>query len=131
MCESKHLSTMESPDMWNNSVIYPYLEMDLSKSDNLTSDTMDLKSTEVVLLSVYLATLVILGLIGNISILIMFTMVKKIRKPMNYLFLNLAVSDCMGCIFGTLVCLIHVVRMERMSQQTCNFYGFVTFFGGK
>ena len=73
----------------------------------------------------------LVGTAGNGIIVYLYITSKDLKTPMNLLFVNLTVGDLIVSVFGTLVSAFYTISNTVMQQGVCEWYGFITFLGGK
>lgn len=86
-----------------------------------------------VITAIYLFCIGSVGSIFNGLIIYLYVKDKSLRSPMNLLFINLAVSDFTVSFFGAMFQFGLTCTRRWMSpgMYICDWYGFITFLGGK
>ncbi|XP_067464478.1 pinopsin-like [Thunnus thynnus] len=75
--------------------------------------------------AVLLGFILVLGFLGNFTVLAVFSRFPGLRTPANLLLINISVSDMLVCIFGTPVSFAASVRGRWLTgTYGCRWYGF-------
>ncbi|XP_073318416.1 pinopsin-like [Pagrus major] len=76
--------------------------------------------------SVFLGSIMVLGLLNNLLVLVLFCRFKTLRTPVNMLLLNISVSDMLVCACGTTLSFASSLRSRWLyGRHGCMWYGFI------
>jgi len=76
--------------------------------------------------SVFLGSIMVLGIINNLLVLVLFCRFKSLRTPVNMLLLNISVSDMLVCLCGTTLSFASSLRARWLfGRRGCRWYGFI------
>ncbi|XP_041485588.1 rhodopsin, GQ-coupled-like [Lytechinus variegatus] len=99
--------------------------------DQMPDDQGEGEDNPFLLIGGYLLVVVVLGTMGNVTVIYTFLRVKKLHSPTNLLIVNLSASDLLVATTGTPLSMIsNFYGRWIFGSHTCAFYGFVNYYCG-